>query len=79
MNPQQQSGQPERKEPGSKPAQEAPGRGQAGKSGPDQPSDRPGTSPQDPADLGYDPKPDNVQARGNAGGSLGQSGEKSSR
>jgi hypothetical protein len=71
MNPQNQSGKPERKDPGSTPPKEAPGRGQAGKSG----SDRPATQPQDPADLGFDPKPDNVQARG----TRGQSGEKSAR
>jgi hypothetical protein len=59
MNPQKPSGQPERKDPGSSPAKQAPGQGQTGKTG----SDR-DPQPQNPADLGYDPQPDNVQARG---------------
>ena len=71
MNPQQQSGQKERKDPGSNPPKQAPGEGQAGKSG----SDGPGTQPPDPADLGFDPKSDSVQARGTSG----QSSEKSTR
>ena len=66
---QQQPNQQPRKDFDAPPAKQAPGRGQTGKSS----SDRPGTRPQDPADLGHDPEPDNVQA-----GRMGQSGEKSS-
>jgi len=62
-NPQQQN-QP-RNAP---PTKQAPGQGQTGKSG----SDKSGPQPQNPADLGHDPKPDNIQA-----GRMGQSGEKS--
>ena len=65
QNPQHQQNQPR-----NAPPKQGPGKGQAGKSGAD--SDRPGTQPQNPADLGHDPKPDDIQA-----GRLGQSGEKS--
>jgi len=67
QNPQQPQKQQQQNQP---PTKQAPGRGQAGKSGSS--SDRPGTQPQNPADLGHDPRPDNIQA-----GRMGQSGEKS--
>jgi len=66
QNPQQQNQQ----QRGDRPAKHAsgqqakPGAGRA-----DQ--DRPGTRPQDPADLGHDPQPDDVQA-----GRMGESNEK---
>jgi hypothetical protein len=57
MNPQNQSAQPQRKDPGSNPPKQAPAQGQTGKTG----SDR-NPQPENPADLGNDPTPDNVQA-----------------
>ena len=79
MNPQHQSGHQDRKDFGSNPPKRAPSKGQSGKSGSgnsgSERADAPGTQPQNPADLGFDPKPDNVQARGVSG----QSSEKSSR
>lgn len=56
MKPQDQSGQQERKDLGA---------GSQKQPRADRPSgDRPSTQPQNPADLGFDPKPDNVQASG---------------
>jgi hypothetical protein len=75
MNPQKPSGQTERKDPGSQPAKQAPGQGQSGKTGADRPTSDRTPQPQNPADLGYDPQPDNTQARGG----FGQSSEKSAR
>jgi hypothetical protein len=64
-NPQQQQGQQQRPQP----PKQAPGQGQAGKSSGSEPG------PQNPADLGHDPKPDNIQARQGQKG-MGQSSEK---
>ena len=55
-----------RKDFAPQPAKQAPGR--SGKADADVPSPQ----PQNPADLGHDPKPDDIQSR------LGQSSEKSS-
>jgi hypothetical protein len=66
-NPQDQGQQRPRKNVAPQPAKQAPGR--SGKTD----ADRPNPQPQNPADLGHDPKPDDIQSR------LGQSSEKSSR
>jgi len=65
-NPQQQQQSP--KQGGGSNKEAAPG-----KSVPGQSRAADGPQPQDPADLGHDPKPANVQAKGR----MGQSSEKS--
>jgi len=67
-NPQQQDQQ--RKPFGNQSEKRAPGQqGKPGAGRADQ--NRPSPQPQDPADLGHDPRPDNIQA-----GRMGQSSEK---